>query len=690
MPRFFNNILGQSTADCTGVNTGAIQTLGGLYVAKQLQVWGQTTLNAGIASTSSLNGSLVIAGSGGLGVGGAGNFGGSVNVGSGISLDAPSGNVYCSGLVNLASAYNSAFRAQAGGCLLVRNIADANAAATINQQNASSTGDVLALQFASNNVFRVGKDGTAHANAGFDINLVPTPATGSLALILAAGNLGVGTYYYGVAFQTAMGVSNYYQIGSITTDASHKQVTVTIPVSSDPRVTSRVLYRTQLNGSYWTTYILGTVGDNVATTFTDNVADGSLTVLGGFGQLNTTTNFITVGGQRSMVLDVNATFFGWGAGNSNQAGAWQNSFFGYQAGIFNTTGQENSFFGHQAGEANTIGGSNSYFGYEAGANITTGSANTAMGNNALVGIGVGSSDNTVVGYYALGNGPGTGAGNYNTAMGMEAGFNYTASNGLFFGAYAGKYETTNSNVLMIDNLDRSSAILSRQQALLYGVSNATPSLQTLSLGGGGTVTVPGLFNVQSKATLAASVAGAASLSVPNGMAVTAPATGDMWAVGGNLYYYTGSATINLTTGGAGMSNPMTTNGDMIVEAGGVPARLAAGTNGNVLTMVAGAPAWAPPSSGGTTVLGGTAILDFGTNQGAASVAVTGQTGILTTSNIHATVSAVATANKGADEVYMDPIVLSVGPPTAGTGFTIYGTSLNKFTSGQYQVNWSWF
>jgi hypothetical protein len=102
--------------------------------------------------------------------------------------------------------------------------------------------------------------------------------------------------------------------------------------------------------------------------------------------------------------------------------------------------------------------------------------------------------------------------------------------------------------------------------------------------------------------------------------------------------------------------------------------------------------WVTPAGagGGTTVYGGTAILDFGTNQMATSVAVTGQPNVLTTSNIHVTVQAVDTANKAADEVILDPIVVAVGPATNGVGFTIYGIALNRYTSGKYQVAWSYF
>lgn len=45
--------------------------------------------------------------------------------------------------------------------------------------------------------------------------------------------------------------------------------------------------------------------------------------------------------------------------------------------------------------------------------------------------------------------------------------------------------------------------------------------------------------------------------------------------------------------GAGLTNPMTTAGDIITGgASGVPQRLGIGTNGQTLTVVSGAPAWA--------------------------------------------------------------------------------------------------
>ena len=60
-------------------------------------------------------------------------------------------------------------------------------------------------------------------------------------------------------------------------------------------------------------------------------------------------------------------------------------------------------------------------------------------------------------------------------------------------------------------------------------------------------------------------------------------------------YYTGSAWTNLDT--TGMTNPMTTTGDMVYSSSGsTPARLGIGTTGQVLTVAGGIPSWATASS----------------------------------------------------------------------------------------------
>ena len=67
----------------------------------------------------------------------------------------------------------------------------------------------------------------------------------------------------------------------------NSKVTVTIPVSTDPRVTGRKLYRTKNGSPYeWTDWILDTVANNVDTTYVDTIADGSLTGVEGSGFLH--------------------------------------------------------------------------------------------------------------------------------------------------------------------------------------------------------------------------------------------------------------------------------------------------------------------------------------------------------------------------------------------------------------------
>jgi len=61
-------------------------------------------------------------------------------------------------------------------------------------------------------------------------------------------------------------------------------------------------------------------------------------------------------------------------------------------------------------------------------------------------------------------------------------------------------------------------------------------------------------------------------------------------------YYSGSAWV--TSGGSGMTNPMTTTGDTIyASSGSTPARLGIGSTGQVLTVAGGIPSWATPSGG---------------------------------------------------------------------------------------------
>ncbi len=125
----------------------------------------------------------------------------------------------------------------------------------------------------------------------------------------------------------------------------------------------------------------------------------------------------------------------------------------------------------------------------------------------------------------------------------------------------------------------------------------------------------------------------------------------------------------------------------------VAALLVAGANitltyndvANTLTIAASG-----GGGGGATV--GTAVLDFGaTPTLEASVVVTGQAGILTTSAIDAFVQESSTVdNTTTDHLFAGvSLRLVAGNVIAGTGFTIYATSLIGGATGTFNIKWRW-
>ena len=89
---------------------------------------------------------------------------------------------------------------------------------------------------------------------------------------------------------------------------------------------------------------------------------------------------------------------------------------------------------------------------------------------------------------------------------------------------------------------------------------------------------------------------------------------------------------------------------------------------------------------------GTADLDFGAFPGKsdASVAVTGQAGIVAGSLAEAWLRPVDTADHKADEHLLGQIEVKAGNIAAGTGFTVYGVSLDNTRSyGIWKIAWVW-
>ena len=104
---------------------------------------------------------------------------------------------------------------------------------------------------------------------------------------------------------------------------------------------------------------------------------------------------------------------------------------------------------------------------------------------------------------------------------------------------------------------------------------------------------------------------------------------------------------------------------------------------------------------------GIATLDFGALPGKqdASVAVTGQAGIVSGSLVGAWIRPVATADHLADEHLVEGLRIYAADIVAGTGFTIYGfhdhgasesndradvgTARDHFCWGRFTIAWAW-
>ncbi len=106
------------------------------------------------------------------------------------------------------------------------------------------------------------------------------PAPGAPTVALAgggAGNLDNAAYRYRVTFVTADGETEGGTISSAVTvvdkTSDGKMALSVIPLGG-LRVTSRKIYRTEGDGSDYK--LLTTIADNTTTTYTDNIADGSL------------------------------------------------------------------------------------------------------------------------------------------------------------------------------------------------------------------------------------------------------------------------------------------------------------------------------------------------------------------------------------------------------------------------------
>lgn len=111
-------------------------------------------------------------------------------------------------------------------------------------------------------------------NGSFTRHGVYPPTTGPTFTTNGAGTL-TGSYSWKVTFVNSNLVEGNPSSASVTTTAAANQYTITVPTAPQSfGVNSRRVYRTEAGGSTYKR--VGTVNDNVTTTFADNVSDGSL------------------------------------------------------------------------------------------------------------------------------------------------------------------------------------------------------------------------------------------------------------------------------------------------------------------------------------------------------------------------------------------------------------------------------
>jgi hypothetical protein len=319
--------------------------------------------------------------------------------------------------------------------------------------NAGSIGIGLTAPVYKLDVFGMSTTGGINSNMGMNLTRVPTaPATMTRTVVAGAG-LSIGTYWYRVVFYNAIGNATPSAAMDATTTAGNQQVNLsTIPISSDASVVGRKIYRSRVTDTSSYGGLLVTIADNTTTTYTDTTPDASIlpatqAARAIFANANLSSNYISVDGIRSMVIDMSLTTFG------------------YNAGAAITVAPQTTIYGASAGQAITYGGSNSLFGYGAGAKITTGADNTVVGSNSLVNatgggkniaIGpnvlynvVSGEHNIALGYYTANAVTGTG----NVYMGSYTAFSNTTGNyNIGIGFTANPLSTTGSNQLNIGNL----------------------------------------------------------------------------------------------------------------------------------------------------------------------------------------------------------------------------------------------
>jgi len=302
-------------------------------------------------------------------------------------------------------------------------------------------------------------------NGHIRLDQVSAPSAATVA-VGAAGVL-TGNYYYRITFVTALGETETGTASAVVAPSSQQVNLSAIPISSDTAVTSRKIYRTTAGGSQILMQLVATIADNTTTTYSDNIADGSLGVAE--SRVNTTGGVIYNGTTRAGIIDNSATAIGMNALRVNTG--YYNSAMGINSLFANTTGNYNSAMGQNSLLANTTGSFNSAMGLYALASNTAGNYNSAMGMYTLY--------SNITGSYNSAMGRDTfrsnTTGNYNSFFGYAAGYHANqkvdAVNSMGLGANTW---TTASNQIVIGDTSITETLLKRA-----GTAKANADILTL-------------------------------------------------------------------------------------------------------------------------------------------------------------------------------------------------------------------
>lgn len=295
--------------------------------------------------------------------------------------------------------------------------------------------------------------------------------------------LGAGTYKYKIAYYTTNSATPT-EAGSASaniTIAENKSIDLTIPVSSDPKVTGRKIYRTLAGGSVY--YFVANVANNTATTYTDTTPDASISSNVQAPTQNLTGARYLIAGAQYMVLMASSTYLGASAGSNTEAGQ-ENTCIGSSSGLYIKNASFCTFVGHRAGMGNI-----------SDTNIS-GDYNTAVGRQTLSGLstghrnncfGMGAGSQITTGAYNICIGVDTykdDAGNHNIMMGYHTGFAMTSGDGnIFIG------DTVNTSIGVSDNSIligyNASSAESLTNAIAIGYSSSVTASNSFVLGGTG-------------------------------------------------------------------------------------------------------------------------------------------------------------------------------------------------------------